>query len=349
MVKILLALLILLTLLGVYLWQKPKLGTTYYVNPGGGKVNSIQKAIDLAEPGDFIYLSAGIYYEDIQTKKDGKPNLPITITGPRDAVVVGRGKGRVFEINHSYINLKGFTIDGQFGAGTKASDFRDKLLYISGKQPKKGVTGLKVTEMAIQNAGGECVRLRYFAQNNEIGGNTIRNCGIYDFRFSKKGKNGEGVYIGTAPEQLKDEKNPTDDKDESSNNWIHNNLINTQGNECVDIKESSEENLVESNSCTGQKDPDSGGMDSRGNSNTFRNNNIFGNAGAGVRLGGDRKNDGINNNVYSNSIKGNSKGGIKFEKIPQGKICGNTMSANKGGDLVGSYNKQSSPTEQCKI
>lgn len=337
--------LVLLALLSIYLWQKPK-QAAYYANPG--EENSIQKAIDLAEPGDFIYLSAGTYKQDIQTRKDGKPNLPITIVGPKDAIVVGGGKTRVFEINHSYINLKGFTIDGQFGAGTKASDFRDKLLYVSGRQPDKGVTGLKITEMTIQNAGGECIRLRYFAHNNEIAGNTIRNCGRYDFQFKKSGKNGEGVYIGTAPEQLGDEKNPTDDPDQSNNNWIHNNIINTQGNECVDIKESSKENLVEGNSCTGQKDPESGGMDARGSNNTFRNNNIFDNVGAGIRLGGDSKNDGINNNVYGNSITGNGKGGIKFEKIPQGKICGNTMSGNKGGDLAGSYSEQFSPTLICK-
>ncbi len=329
-----------------YFATRPKLGTAYYIDPN--EENSIQKAIDLAKPGDFIYLSAGTYRQDIQSKKDGKPNLPITIVGPKSAIVVGSGKPHVFEINHSYISLKGFTIDGQFGTGTRASDFRDKLLYVAGRQPGKGVTGLKITGMTIQNAGGECIRLRYFAQKNEIRNNTIRNCGIYDFRFKKSGKNGEGIYIGTAPEQLNDEKNPTGDPDQSSNNWIAGNIINTQGNECVDIKESSKENLVEGNSCTGQKDPDSGGMDARGSNNTFRNNNIFENLGAGIRLGGDRKKDGINNNVYSNLIRGNDKGGIKFERIPQGKICGNTMSENRGGDLAGSYGEKFSPALICR-
>ena len=84
-------------------------------------------------------------------------------------------------------------------------------------------------------------------------------CGISDFEFNDGSKNGEGVYIGTAPEQLKDGKNPTAKIDRSNNNWVHHNQFNTQGNECVDIKEGSSFNLIENNRRTGQKDINSGG------------------------------------------------------------------------------------------
>lgn len=343
---------IIFIILALFMVSFTQAKTSYYVDPRGKDSNdgltantpfqTIQKAVDLAQPGDSVRLSAGIYLQDILTKRGGRPNTPITITGPKDAIVEGGGSTRIIEIRHDYINLEDFTVDGQFGTGISSADFRDKLIYALGAK------GLKITGMTIQNGGGECIRLRYFAQNNEISNNLIQNCGVYDFRFNKGGKNGEGIYIGTAPEQLEDEKNPTENPDESNNNWVHDNVIDTQGNECVDIKESSKDNLVEGNSCTGQKDPNSGGMDSRGNGNTFRNNNIFDNLGAGIRLGGDGKNDGINNNVYNNLIRNNAKGGIKFEKIPQGKICGNTMSGNSGGNLVGSYNEQSSPTAICR-
>ena len=75
---------------------------------------------------------------------------------------------------------------------------------------------------------------------------------------------------------------------------------------------------------------------------------IYGNAGAGVRLGGDEENDGINNDVYENVIKNNAAGGIKFQRSPQGKICGNKMSGNSRGDVVGSENDGFKPTEECK-
>lgn len=128
-----------------------------------------------------------------------------------------------------------------------------------------------------------------------------------------KNKNGEGIYLGTALEQLNDGKNPTSDIDVSSGNWIHDNNIVTEGNECVDIKEGSRQNIVENNSCTGQKDPESAGLNSRGDENVFRYNQVFDNLGAGVRLGGDTPNDGSNNDVYGNNIYNNAGGGIKFQ------------------------------------
>ena len=39
-------------------------------------------------------------------------------------------------------------------------------------------------------------------------------------------------------------------------------------------------------------------LQSRGNGNIIHNNEIYGNIGAGVRLGGDTKTDGINNDIY---------------------------------------------------
>lgn len=325
-------------------------GKRLFVKPDGddnNAFNSIQKALDVAVPGDIIQLAPGTYSEDIITKKDGLPNFPIVITGPKSAIVKGAGNGRVIEINHSYIILNGFTVDGLAGSLTNKSGYRDKLIYAIGKFPGKGVTNIKIFNMDIKNGGGECIRFRYFAQNNEIAYNKITTCGIFDFKFNAGGKNGEGIYIGTAPEQRGDKRNPTKDIDQSNNNWVHHNDIGTYGNECVDIKEGSSGNIVEYNSCTGQKDPESGGLDSRGNSNIFRYNEIFDNVGSGVRLGGDKKNDGINNDVYGNMIQNNSLGGIKFQRYPQGKICGNKMKENTKGNSVGTYSLKFNPEVPC--
>jgi len=191
--------------------------------------------------------------------------------------------------------------------------------------------------MNLRNSGGECVRLRYFAQKNELAENKITNCGAYDFRLGGKGKNGEGIYIGTAPEQRDDGKNPTDGADHSDGNWIHDNIIDTQGNECIDIKEGSSKNLVEKNTCTGQKDEDSGGLGSRGSENIFRNNLSYGNAGVGIRIGGDKKTDGTSNDIYGNTFKENEQGGIKIMRRPQGKVCGNKFIDNEGEDFTGEY------------
>ncbi len=330
---------------------------TYYINPSGNDTNAgtsennawktIQKGLDVAKAGDTIVLAEGMYKQDVVTKRDGSANAPITIKGNAEAIVKGAGNARVFEINHSYIALQGFTVDGLTGGAKDEKAYRDKLIYVQGKERKKAITGIKVLNMTIKNGGGECIRFRYFAQKNEIAYNTIVNCGVHDFVFDGGGKNGEGIYIGTAPEQLTDGKNPTRDPDASNENWVHHNNINTQANECVDIKEGASENIVENNICTGQKDPESAGMDARGNTNTFRSNEIYDNIGAGVRLGGDSKKDGINNNIYNNVIKNNKAGGIKLQRIPQGKICGNIMQSNAAGNAGGSFGSKISPTKPC--
>src|SRR6185369_11251558 len=325
-------------------------GQKYYVSPSGDNKNNglssdlafktIQEAIDQAQPGDTIEIADGEYRQDIVSKRDGAPDRKIVLEGSTNAVVKGDGGAHIVEINHSFLTLRGFTVDGLFGDSKSSKGYRDKLIYIQGMGNKKGVEGLLIENMTVQNSGGECIRMRYFATKNEISHNTIRNCGVNDFLFSGGGKNGEGVYLGTAPEQRGNGKNPTNDPDISENNWIHDNTFDTAGNECVDIKEGATRNIVEKNSCTGQKDKNSGGMDSRGNENVFRYNQIFGNKGAGIRLGGDNQTDGINNFIYGNTIKDNASGGIKVEQKPQAKMCQNTFSGNKGADFVGSFGKE---------
>ncbi|KKP68636.1 MAG: Secreted protein [Candidatus Moranbacteria bacterium GW2011_GWE1_35_17] len=328
----------------------------YYVSPSGSDsadglsevkaFKSIQKAIDLAQSGETINLTKGTYLQDFVSKRNGNIDAPIIIKGTAESIVKGGGKGRVIEINHDHIVLDGFTVDGFFDSAKKVESYRDKLIYALGKEKKDGVTGFKIKNMNIKNAGGECIRLRYFATKNEIVNNVITNCGVVDFKFDGGGKNGEGIYIGTAPEQLKDGKNPTTDPDQSNENWIHDNVIDTQGNECVDIKESSSGNIVERNKCTGQKDTESAGLDARGNGNIFRNNQIFGCLGAGVRLGGDEKSDGINNIVSANNIYDNKNGGVKVMRSPQ-TICGNTVTNCGKGICVGDFSKKFDPIIKC--
>lgn len=333
------------------------LQTIWYVSPQGsntasGRTNdepfqTIQHALELAKPGDVINLLPGRYAQDISTVRSGKAGAPITIKGDKDAVLVGGGNARIVQLFHDYIVLDGFTIDGKHSSDSSASSYRDKLIYAQGKEQYDGVNNVLITNMLIQNAGGECVRFRYYARYNEFSNNTVKNCGAYDYNFDDGGKNGEGLYIGTAPEQRGDGKNPTKDNDESSYNLIHHNTFNTQGNECVDIKENSKYNIIEYNSCSGQKDIESGGMDSRGDHNIFRYNEIFDNEGAGVRLGGDSSQDGIMNQVYNNTIRNNKSGGVKIMRSPQEKICGNSMENNKKGPTVGEYGEEYDPQNPC--
>lgn len=345
---------------------------TYYVAPAGSDANdgatmdqpfqTIQHALQVVQPGDTVYLAAGDYREEVSTQRDGEPNAPITLLGPTAAVLHGVGKTSIaFLVNHSYYTLVGFTIDGLHGDPTKVKGYTDKLLYVQGHQPRKGVTGLHVLHMTFKNAGGECVRLRYFAQHNEIAYSTILNCGRMDFQFASEGKNsegknsegknGEGIYVGTSSTQWHDGKNPTADPDETTDNWIHHNVINTQGSECVDIKEGAHNNLVEYNNCTGQRDPNGGGLDARGDNNIFRFNLVYDNLGVGIRLGG-HKVDGVeygkNNEVYNNALAHNQGGGVNIVVGPQVSICGNALNRTIGKTVLGAYASKYDPGIACK-
>jgi hypothetical protein len=342
--------------------------TNWYVTPTGAGTRdgrstqnafaSIQQALDVAQPGDTIVLGAGDYREALVTKRHGAAGAPIALVGPPDAVLRGSSsQGRVFQIFHDHYLLDGWTIDGYDGSGNSSGDYRDKLLYVHGQAGsyggavRRGPQGLEVRNMRLRNAGGECIRLRYFVQFANIHHNEIRNCGAYDFVFGAGGKNGEGIYIGTSSNQWSDGKNPTADADGSNFNHIHHNVINTQGNECVEVKEGGTGNLIEYNDCTGGKDPESAGLGARGDGNIFRYNTTYGHAGGGLRFGGHEINGhlyGVTNDAYENQIYNNARGGIKFEARPQGVICGNRFSGPSGqtqaspafGSYAGDYSSR---------
>ncbi len=60
---------------------------------------------------------------------------------------------------------------------------------------------------------------------------------------------------------------------------------------------------------------------------------------AGTRFGGD---------AYGNSITGNDAGGTESQATPQGRVRGNTMPGNTGGNSVGTYRTQFRPTARCR-
>lgn len=333
----------------------PVLAETIFVDAAAHEVGtgtrndplaSIQKALERAMPGDRISLAPGRYFQDFKTVRDGRQGQPIVIEGRKDAIVSGAGEPRIVQIHHDHIELHGFTIDGKHLSNDSKDAYRDKLVYAIGARPGDGVTGLRIIGMQLKNSGGECIRLRYQAQRNEVAHSTIQNCGVYDFLYDGGGKNGEGIYIGTAPEQLGRNGAPDSAIDQSNANWIHHNTFDTRGNECVDIKEGSSGNIIEHNRCTGQKDKDSAGLDARGNGNVFRHNTVYKNRGAGIRLGGDTAWDGIENSAYANTLKDNAVGSLKILTTPQGKICGNTITGKKT-DTTGKFGDRINPRQPC--
>ncbi len=313
--------------------------------------DSIQDAVQKANPGDIVKISDGTYYQDVTTVRDGKKDARITITGSRKAIVKGSGKeGRLFQIHHDYITVNGFTIDGKHNDGKKETDYIDKLIYAHGnrktrvilqygKEFRSSIDGLVISNMKLINAGGECSRMRYFVTNAEYYGNHVENCGVHDFVFGgMKSVNGETLYVGTSSNQWNDGKNPTPE-DESRYIHIHHNTFVSLANE-VDVKEGTQYVLVEYNSCSTQKDPNSACLDSRTDNVIFRYNDVFGNDGAAVRIGGHtikNKTWGQKNEVYGNTFRDNKNGALVVQTGPHGPLCENKC--KNSCEVKGSYSK----------
>jgi hypothetical protein len=247
---------------------------------------------------------------------------------------------RCFTVAHSYYVFDGFSVEG--GSSN---------VYMVGAEPGSYVHDVKVLRSTFRGSRdggtGECIRVKYQAYNVEIAHNDIADCG--KGKCCDGSKNGEAVYIGTAPEQLK-EKNPSPETDRTHDVWVHDNVM-APLNECVDIKEGAHHNLVEHNTCSGQSDEDSGGFGSRGGrvgeGNVFRFNVVNGADGACVRFGGDDEPDGTGNDFYGNVCRDiGGEYGVAQQADPQGTVCGNTFEGSKPKERL-SRNKSVDPTAPC--
>lgn len=336
--------------------KPPVVGLLYYVSPTGSDLNdgrteasafnTIRKGLTVAQPGDVINLTPGTYVGDLSSVRSGTAEAPITIQGPATAIVKGVKNTRLFNITHSYLTLDGFTMDGLRGDPTLATGYSESLIYVSSAEPNVGQTGLKFLRLTLKNAGRVCVRMRYLVRKTEIGFSTLSNCGVVDYALAGGGEAGEGIYLGTPTSQLADGRNPTADPDASTENWFHDNVMDTQGSDCFEIREAADANIIEKNKCTGQTN--SPAVNVRGNNNVIRSNEIYGGNTAGIRLGSDIEGVGVNNEAYDNYIHDTTKGAFHVFQYPQGKICGNRLTENNvPPESRGPYGDVFTPSAPC--
>ncbi|CBJ32749.1 FirrV-1-B30 precursor [Ectocarpus siliculosus] len=297
----------------------------------------LAEAMDLAEAGDTVSLQDGTYEQALETVRDGESGNPITVVGGPGAIIKAQNSAsRSVFVGHSFIELKGFTVEGQIGTEVTEDSYVLNCIYVQGPGSDSStfLDGFVMEEMAVQNCGGECVRLKDGVTNAKIFSNTITNCGIHDYMFESGDMNGQGVCIGTSSDEW-----PDGEEDVCTNNLVAGNVIDTSANECVDVKEGAYGNVIEDNMCYNQLDINSGCYNSRGNDNIFRNNAGSDCLGAGVRLGGwevDGFQYGVGNSVYDNDFNDVGFGALKIMVDGQGTICGNTC-AGDDCQLIGDY------------
>jgi hypothetical protein len=329
-----------------------------YVSPKGkdsaagtesAPLRTLQAALNKATAGTTVHLGAGVYNEHVTTVRAGTAGHPIAIVGPESgksragryqAVLTTTTAGRALTIDHSWISVSGFTIDGQPGGtggwpttGRQANSFKksvsrktidSKLIYIG--YNGRNVNHVTVANMWLNGSGGECLRIRNASTSIEVRDSTIQWCGMYSKEITSFAyHNGEGVYVGTSP---KSTSQPMHLKDTSGNVNVHGNVIRTFGSECFDAKENSHDNVFANNVCQFATEPLSNIgsiVELRGARTTVTGNEIGDAPGFGIKIAVDsNKYDNSGNVVRNNRVTATGGAAVTLKgSQKQGAVCGN--------------------------
>jgi len=133
-------------------------------------------AVQAARPGDTIRMSAGTYSPLVIAGR-GTATAPITLTGPKDAVIDGgTGKGYTVHVRDaSHWQFTGFSVTGG-GKGVMTDNAQFVVL----------------DSLDIGGTGDEAVHFRGASSDNVVQNSYIHDTGNRQPQF------GEGVYLGSA-------------------------------------------------------------------------------------------------------------------------------------------------------
>jgi hypothetical protein len=196
--------------------------------------SDLRGALANARPGETIVLAPGTYQGDFQATVSGTAAAPITLCGPRGAVLQGDSvkSGYTFHLDHaSYWRVEGFTVQGgQKGVMTDAASY----VVISG--------------LYVHGTGDEAIHLRDFSTYDTVSHNVVRDTGLLVAFY------GEGIYVGTAHKNWCKYSNCQPDA--SDHDVITGNDISNTTAENIDIKEGTTGGTISGNHLDGT------GMDS---------------------------------------------------------------------------------------
>jgi hypothetical protein len=140
--------------------------------------DQLSRALASAAPGTTIVLAPGAYAGKFTGTASGTSAAPITLCGPRSAVIDGGAlkSGYTFYLDHAnWWRVEGFSVEGgQKGVVTDASnhDLIDGLY--------------------VHNIGDEAIHLRDFSSYDTVSHNVVRATGLNTSFY------GEGIYVGSA-------------------------------------------------------------------------------------------------------------------------------------------------------
>lgn len=215
-------------------------------------------ALERARPGDTVELAPGEYRQLLRTQRDGRPDAPITVTGPPDAVIrPPEGVNDAVVIEHSHVHLRGVTIDGLVDPERKFEDYRAWIPRCVNITPRRrrddGVEYLRdiVVEPSRLGNGARALIQVERVRNASIGNfEVIGPAGMqFDPRVDNHevGHIREIVYVGSPEVHRGENYYGYETLDRSQNIRIHHidNSAGYEHNELVDVKLGSTDVTVE--------------------------------------------------------------------------------------------------------
>jgi hypothetical protein len=187
-------------------------------------------ALEAAQPGDTISLAPGDYTGSFDATTSGTAEEPITLTGPRDAVLSNDDGYGLHLDGADHWNLTGFTV-----ADASKGIILDESDHVT-------IDGVEVYDVE-----AEAVHFRAASSDNVIQNSVIHDTGLEEPQY------GEAIYFGSAesnwPEFGEDGGEGPDrsDRNQALNNTIGPNVTA----EHVDIKEGTEGGVVRGNTFDG--------------------------------------------------------------------------------------------------
>jgi len=277
-------------------------GTILYVGGNGASnYTYIQVAIDDANPGDTVFVYAGVYYESLLIDK----SINLIGEDKKDTIIDANGLDGV-EISADWVTLSCFTIqNGLNKNGIVLSEYSSNNTII---------------DNIITNSN-HGIDLDSSNNNNLISDNAITNNNYYGIHLSHSSNNiimdntitensNDGISLGFS----------------DNNNIISGNtIISNRGG--IDFY-NSDNNIITDNTIT--KSEYYGTVLSEFSSNNLiSNNTITNNDYTGIRI----RRMSYNNTVVDNTISENSYNGMAIYDSQENAISGNTITLNKNNGI----------------
>jgi parallel beta-helix repeat protein len=283
----------------------------------------IQDAVDNADSGNRIYVSSGIFYENVQINK----TINLVGEDKNSTVIDGGGNGDVVLIEAAWVNITGFTINNSGAlSDDEGLDIISNNTYIHGNNIVENRRGMSISSgkniiknnlISISEDHGI-----YMTSSNEnviTSNNFSFNGGTGLFLSSSNGNNiNDNIFLDNEY-GLSSYESGINLQSFSNENSINGNTVfsNDIG---ISLLLSSGNNIMNNNASSGNQ---RGIMLQNSNGNNITKNDILYNEGVGVQL--QSSND---NNITDNDVSLNDLDGIYLDSSTGNSILGNTIHSN---------------------